>query len=449
MVKRILATLLNRKTFLRGSAVLAFASLLSNLLGLLRDRLLAQSFGASHALDAYNAGFIIPNLLLNIFVAGALTAAFVPIFTSLVSKEKTEEATEFTNSVLNSSILVILITGIIAFIFAPQLSRLVVPGFEPASRDLFIKMTRLLLLSPLIFAISNTIGSIQVSEQRFFWYGMSSAIYNLGIIGGTVFLGSKYGVYGAAAGAIIGAVLHLASRLIDLGHHYLRYRPEIKFSENFKKYLRLMIPKMMSQPIEQFMFLGFTAIASGISAGSIVVLNLANNFQTVPVSILGITFALTAFPVLSRMAAENNKDGFRKEMGFTILAMLITIIPISLFMFFLRRPIIAILLGGGAFDRNAIELTAATLGVFTLSITTESINHLLARAFYSLKNSTKPTLIALGGLGITLITGYFFVKTMGVKGLAVGFFCGSVFKLISHLLLLGTQQERSFEKTVI
>lgn len=447
MIKRIFALIFNRKTFFRNSAVLAFTALLSNLMGLLRDRLLAQTFGASVSLDAYNAAFIIPNLLLNIFVSGALAAAFVPIFTDLINGRKDEEASEFTSSVLNSSILVIIVTGIITFIFAPQLGRFVVPGFSQESRATFISLMRILLISPLIFAVSNTIGNILVSRSKFFWYGMSPVFYNLGIIGGTFFLGKTWGIKGAVIGVIAGSLLHLLSRFVGGAYSELKYNFVVKINGNFKKYLRLMVPKMIGQPIDQFMFLGFTIIGSTIGAGSIAIVNIANNFQTVPTSIIGITFALIAFPILSKFAAKRDERSFSKEMLFTICAMLITLIPISFLMFLLRKPIISILIGGGAFDLAAIALTAGVLGIFTLSITTESINHLLARSFYSLQNSLTPTLIALGGLIVALVSSYHLAPSLGVKGLAWGFFFGSLFKLIFHLIFLRGREKKFFKET--
>ncbi len=444
MIKKLISLYFNRKTFFKGSAVLAFTALLSNLLGLLRDRLLAHHFGAGAALDAYNAAFIVPNLLLNIFVAGALTAAFVPIFSGLISKDRRQEAAEFANSVLNSSILIILITGLAVFIFAPQLSRWVVPGFTPESKVLFVNLTRLLLLSPLIFAVSNALGNILVSEEKFFWYGISPSLYNIGIIGGVIFLVGRFGIYGAIIGVIGGALLHLISRLIGLMNYYLRYRPKIKIDEHFKKYIRLMLPRMAGQPIEQVMFLGFTIIASTIGTGAIVALNFANNFQTVPVAIIGVTFALTAFPVLSKIAARNNRKDFIGETIFTAKAILLTTVPVAVFMYFFSRPIIAILIGGGAFDQHAISVTAATLAVFAPSIVTESVNHLLARAFYALKNSLTPTLISLGGLIITLAGGYFAVEKLGISGLALGFLFGSIFKLIMHMVFLKERAAKVF-----
>jgi len=335
------------------------------------------------------------------------------------------------------------VAGLFVFIFAPQISNWVVPGFDAASKALFVRLMKLVMISILIFAASNTFGNVLLSKEKFFWYGVSPVLYNIGIIGGIVGLG-RWGIEGVVVGVIAGALLHLLSRLVSVGVYYLRYHPRIRIDESFRRYLRLMLPKMASHPVDQLNFWGFTAIASVMGAGAIVALNFANNFQTVPVSILGITFALTAFPVLSKMAAKNDKKGFLGEIGFTVKIMLITIIPVSIFMYIFRQPIIAILLGGGLFTKEAIEMTAATLGVFTLSITTESINQLLARAFYSLKNSSTPTLIAIGGLIITLSSAYFFAKIMGVAGLALGYFMGSIFKLLLHLIFLKGQTKKAF-----
>jgi len=446
MIKKLLAVFLNKKVFFRGSAILAFTAVLSNLTGLLRDRLFAHTFGASSALDAYNAAFIVPNLLLNIFVAGALTAAFIPIFSGLLEKKEHAEASDLTNSVLNSSVLIILVTGLAAFVLAPQLSRWIVPGFSPESKEIFVGMMRLLLLSPLIFAVSNTFGSVLMGDEKFFWYGFSAVLYNVGIICGTLFLAPRFGIYGAAIGTVGGAVLHLIARGIGIGRRYFKYKLKIKFNYNFKRYLRLMVPKMIGQPIDQLIFMGFTTMASVIGAGSIVVLNFANNFQTVPLSIIGITFALIAFPILSKIAARNDKKAFIAEISFAVKAMVITTLPVAAFMFIFQKPIISILIGGGAFDKTAVALTAATMGAFTPSILTESVNQLLSRAFYALKNSLTPTLIALGGLAITLSSAYVLSLkfSFGVVGLAIGFFFGSVFKLVLHLLLLKGQTKKAF-----
>ena len=408
---------------------------LSYLLGLIRDRQFAHVFGASPALDAYNAAFTIPDLILNVFVAGALTAAFIPLFTELSEGSKDEERTTFTNSVLNGSLLVVIICGTLAYFFAGPLSHLIVPGFDEATRATFIHLMRILLLSPLIFAISNTLGSILVSKERFFWYGISASLYNAGIIAGTLLLAPKFGIFGVAYGSLIGALMHLLPRLIATISAF-RYQPRIVFDRMYRTFIRLMIPKMAGHPIEQLTFLGFTAIASTLGHGAIVTLNFARNFQSAPVNVIGATLALTIFPVLSRAVAQRQQENFQQELWFTAKMIFVLTILSGIVIYLIRYQLIAILLGGGKFGPSEIAATATVLGIFCLSIPTESVSHLLARSFYALKNSLTPTLVSVGGLGFALGSGYYFSQSMGVKGLALGFFVGSVVKIVLLGILL-------------
>src|SRR3989338_7955874 len=227
--------IINRKTFFKGSTILVVTTIISYILGLFRDRILAQTFGASHALDAYNAAFTIPDLLLNIFVAGALSAAFVPIFTDLETNGDIDKRSQFINSVLNGSLLILLIAGVLGFIFAPMIGRAY--DFEPATRDSFVTLMRILLASPIIFAISNTLGSILVGKERFFWFGISAALYNLGIIMVALWLTPHFGIYGVAIGALIGALLHLLSRIIGLWKFHFKYKISFTIDDYYKGFL--------------------------------------------------------------------------------------------------------------------------------------------------------------------------------------------------------------------
>ena len=427
--------IITQKKFFQGSAVLVVTTVLSYALGLLRDRQFAHLFGAGTALDAYNAAFIVPDLILNIFVAGALSAAFVPLYTSLTAKNENHDAQTLTNSVLNSSLGIVVAIGILAWFLAPLFAHLIVPGMDAEGQQQFINLMRILLASPIIFAISNTLGSILVSNERFFWYGLSAALYNLGIILGTLFLGPRIGIYGATVGALMGAVLHLTPRLITVWS-YLRYRPRIIWDQHLRSFFKLMIPRMAGHPIEQLTFLGFTSIASMLGAGSIAIMNFARNFQSMPVSVIGATLALTIFPVLSRDFALNDHKGFRRKVNMTAGSILAVATLAGIILFFIRRPLIAILLGGGEFGEAQIAATAATLAVFIFSIPFESLSHLLSRSFYALHNSLTPTLVSIGALGVALGSGYFFSRTMGLPGIALGFTLGSLVKVTLLWVLL-------------
>ena len=186
MLARI-KTYLFGSVFRRGATLLTVLTLASYALGLVRDMMFARFLGAGRLLDIYNAAFIVPDLLLNIFVAGALTAAFVPVFTHLMARGERREAEQLAGTMLRAAPLVMAAIGGLAVIFMPQLARAVAPGFSGSEMTLLIRMSRLMLISPLLFAFSNTLGGMLVSLERFVGYGLSPVMYNLGIIGG-VFL---------------------------------------------------------------------------------------------------------------------------------------------------------------------------------------------------------------------------------------------------------------------
>lgn len=435
MYERIKNAVFARGTFFKGSIALVFTTMGSYILGLVRDRQLAHVFGASHFLDAYNAAFSIPDIILNVFVAGALSAAFVPIFTELTSNGDRKDSDTFVSSVLSGSILVVGIVGAIVFVLAPWISRVAVSGLDIEGQKVYANLLRMLLLSPLIFAVSNTIGSILATKERFFWYGMSSIFYNLGTILGTIILAPYIGIYGSAIGTLAGALLHLAPRIFA-AKQYFCFHPGITITTHFRSFLRIMIPKMAGHPIEQITFLCFTAIASTFKEGSIAIMNFAHNFQSMPINVIGATFGLTIFPLLARTVVQRNRRAFMRETSFGVGAIFILSALAGLVLFLIRRPLIAILLGGGKFDLQAIQATAALLSVFVLAIPTESINQILARSFYALKNSITPTLIS--GLGLILSVGFAYQtrNSLGLSGIAYGYLIGSATRTLLMGILL-------------
>ncbi|MEK7582871.1 MAG: murein biosynthesis integral membrane protein MurJ [Patescibacteria group bacterium] len=425
----------SRQKFFKGSAILAVTTVASYALGLLRDRQFAHLFGASHQLDAYQAAFIIPDLLLNIFVAGGLAAAFIPLLAEIRTHNNDREVSDYINSILNGSILVVCAVGLVTFFLAPWIAPLIVRGFPPDVMHQYIVLLRIMLISPIIFAVSNALGNLLASQERFFWYGISAIVYNLGIILGTWLLFPSLGIYAAGVGVLMGSLLHLIPRVFGAWRMF-SYRPRIMVDQYIRKFIRLMLPKMIGHPVEQITFLGFTAIASSIGGGAITVLNFARNFQSAPVAVVGITLSMTLFPIISRSAAANNRVEFMKELLFTVKLTLLILIPSAILMYVIREPLIRILLGGGAFDETAVKATAAALGIFTLAIPTESLSHLFARAFYALKNSIIPVFVSIGGLFLSIAVGYVLSRSMGVRGLALGFFIGSVVKVALLAILL-------------
>lgn len=431
---------------MRGAFILAMTSGLSYTLGLLRDRVLAGTFGASDVLDTYQASFVVPDFLFNLLIAGALSTAFIPIFTDLTTRRRQKEAAKLAGTVLAVGLLVLITATSIAFIFADPLTTLVAPGFHPNKHVLHVTLTRIMLLSPLLFLISNLLGSILVSGKRFFFYGMSPAFYNLGIIIGALLLAPSMGIMGVAVGTLLGAVLHLSIRLIDIRRAGIMVFPTIHITPEFKKVITLMLPRMIGLTAVQVQLWFFIAIASTMGEGAITVYSMARNFQSFPVSLIGIAFATSLFPLLSESRSRRSARQYYHQLRRGIAGTLVIVLPAAIAIYLLRTYIITFFIGTGQFDQEAIARTAVVLGIYTFSIPTESLVHILARAFYALHNTLIPVLISI----VAIITSITFVVTlspaMGVSGIAAGFAVGTGVQALLLLLLLPVWSKRVFVK---
>jgi putative peptidoglycan lipid II flippase len=436
-----------------GSIVLGITTLASYGVGLLRDRIFAQTFGASRVLDAYNAAFLIPDLLFNILIASGIAAAFVPILTELLKSEKTssegihleynKRAREYVNTIITGAMgTMTLIAGII-IIFAGKISILIAPGFQPQDQLLVAQILRYLALSPIIFGISNTLGAMLVVKRRFIYYGLSPVLYNLGIIGGTLLLTPYFGIIGVAIGTIIGASLHLLIRVFDV----IRSGFKFKFTFNpttpeFKKTISLMIPKMFGHPVELATFWSFTVFASMLKPGSVAIMSFARNFQSVPVSLIGITIATTTFPLLAQAVTDHSFEQFRKILKRSFWLIFSGSMLAAIVIFIIREPLIRIVFGGGAFNQESVARTALTLGIFTLAIPTESLVQLIARAFYATKNTTIPVVLSVIGFIISTLTAFYLISSLDIIALPLAFFIASATELILLLIFISKRLQK-------
>jgi putative peptidoglycan lipid II flippase len=407
--------------FRAGASVLTVLILTSNVLGLVRDMLFSRMFGASRLLDVYNAAFVVPDILLNVFVAGALTAAFVPVFSHLRAHGDDEESERVATTMFAAAPAAMFFIGVLAFIFMPQVAHIVAPGFSGDELSLLIRMSRLMLLSPVLFALSNALGSVLVSLDRFVGYGLSSVLYNLGIIVG-IFLTPKFGPIGLVMGTLLGAILHLGSRLIALARSHFRLRGPLNLANrNFTQILKLMIPRIAGQPIEQLTFSIFTNLASTLAIGSIAVVNFARNFQSMPISVFGIAFSMAVFSSLSRKAALKDRDGFMYHLKETAKPLLIASVVSAVVYILFGSLIVGLLLGGGRFGPDAVHKTAVLLGLFALAIPAENSIHLLVRGFYALKDTWTPILISVPGLGLIWLLSKALIPVLDVNALGLAY----------------------------
>jgi putative peptidoglycan lipid II flippase len=398
-------------------------------MGLVRDRLFARTFGAGPELDAYNAAFVLPELALDVLVAGALVAPFVPVFTGLKGAAD-ELARAFARTVLTLAVLVMAIVAAVLFVFASQTVAFIAPGFQGAQRTLYVDLFRLMCVTPVIFAASIVLGEILVAERRFLAYGLAPLLYNGGIVAGTVLLADRLGIAAAAIGAVVGALAHLAIRVVGIARTSFRPRPSLALrTRGLGTFLRLMVPKMVSHPIEPLTFLYFTSLASTLAAGSVSSVSFARNFQSVPVSLIGASFAIAAFPALSATAAAGDRRGFGRVFGTNLATIAVLSTAAAVGLFVLSGLAIRMLLGGDAFDEEDISRTTSILAVFAIAIPLESLTHLLSRALYATRNTLLPTLASVAGFVAIVLTADRLAPTIGLAAIPAGFGVGMAVKL--------------------
>jgi putative peptidoglycan lipid II flippase len=390
------------------AAFLIFLStLISRILGLLRDRLLADRFGASAQLDVYFAAFRIPDFVYGLVVAGGLISVFLPVFAEYYQKSR-QEGWELANNVLNVFLVILFSLSFLLAFLTPWLMNLIAPGFSPEQKILAAKLTRIMFLSPIFFGLSSVFSGILHYFDRFLAFSLAPIIYNLGIIFGILFLLPFFGVFGVAFGVILGAFLHWLIQVPFARMLGFRYSPIFNFkSSPLLKVFKLMTPRLIGSAAYYINLILLTAVASTLPEGTISIFNFANNLQYFPIGLIGIPFATAIFPVLSRSWAERDKKRFLDYFSLVFRRMLFLVVPASVLIFILRSQIVQLILGTGEFDRQAISLTSAVLGIFSLGIFVFTFIPFLVRVFYSLQDTKTPAFLSVFSVILNFVLVFF------------------------------------------
>ncbi len=394
--------------------LLAFFAFVSQILGLVRDKLLAYSFGASSTLDIYYAAFRIPDLIFVSIASIVSASVLVPFFLEKLQKDS-DKGKRFIDNLFSAFFLVIIIVSAITFFIIPWLIKILLPGFmdSPFLSELIIT-TRILLLSPIFLGLSNFLSSITQMHKRFLIYALSPIIYNFGIIIGILFLYPLFGLYGLAWGVVIGAFLHMAIQIpfiINKGSF-----PRFKFFIEWKSIMKIVLislPRTLTLSANQLASFFLIALASLMSGGSISIFNLAFNLQSVPLSIIGVSYSSAVFPTLSKFFVENNRKQFLEKMIDSARHIIFWSVPIMVLFIVLRAQIVRTIYGAGQFDWADTRLTAATLAIFIVSVIGQSLILLFVRAYYAEGRTKKPLIIniisglVIAGLGYGLTKAFF------------------------------------------
>lgn len=425
-------TLLRRildRVFPRGALILSVLSLGYFAMGVIRNKALASTFGAGAELDAYNAAFKIPEIALDVLVAGALTAPFVPIFNGLRQRDQAE-AHDFARTVLTVAVLVMSLVILGLFLVAPATVDFVANGFDAPTRALYVDLFRLMCVTPVLFAASIAIGEVLVAHQRFLFYALAPILYTGGIVVGTVLFGHRYGIHATALGAVGGAVAHLAIRTIGLLRTPFRIRPRLHVrTPAFREFARLMIPRMVSQPIDPLTLTFFTNLAASIGVGAVSSFNFASDYQVVPVSLIGASFSLAVFPTLAAAFAAGDGVMFRRILGRNLVTIGGLTVLAAIALALAAHQLVELLLGGGAFGPSEVDRTATVLTAYALSIPLDSLSYPLARALYATHNTILQVVASIAGVITIVVVGSSLSGPVGIVAIPLAAAAGGIVKV--------------------
>jgi len=388
----------------QAAYVLAGFALGSQLLALVRDRLLASTFGAGPTLDIYFTAFRIPDFLFATVASLLSLYALLPILSKFEQESEGMVVSFLRQVLLLFFIAMAVLAGIIAY-FTPQLVGFIAPGLanDPGVHNQLVMLVRILLLQPIFLGASNILAALTQLRHRFFLYSISPLLYNLGIIAGIIFLYPTMGIAGVGWGVVIGAGLHVAVQLpfFFAEKTSAKVAPSVLWP-SLAKVLMLSVPRTVALAAGQISLLVLIAMASFFAPGSISVFTFAWNLQAVPLTIIGVSYSVAAFPTLARFHAEGNKQQFVRHIETALRHILFWSIPAMVLTIVLRAQIVRVVLGSGAFDWEATRLTAAALSLFIVSLAAQSMSLLIARAYYAAGRTATPLILGILSVVISI-----------------------------------------------
>ncbi len=463
--KKGLSLLLKRQTNILSAAFVIMATVIfSQVLGLVRQRLLVAIFGASNTLGIYLASSRLPDSLFQIIIAGALSSAFIPVFSNYLVKNREKEGQIFASTLLSLSLVVFFIVGVVLFVFANFFSYVIAPGFTEHEIMLMANLMRIIILGELLFIIGSFLSAILQSYNHFFIPGIAAATYNLGIIIGILLLSGSTGIFSAAWGVVIGAFIFVLIQLPFLKKIGFYFHPADFFhTEGIKEVFHLMWPRTISIAIFQIGILITVTLVSFLEdpGRNYVIFDYAQTLAFAPVVLFGQTIAQAAFPVLSRQ--RENLVLFKETFLTSFYEMMYLILPISVLFLVLRIPIVRLIYGASLFDWPATVETGRTLGIFSISLFAQALIYLVSRAYYALHDTKTPLIVGtistvmmliLSALSIVIYRsglhqgvipyGFFngfwrgeFIVDFGTGGIAAAYTITSIFQFVILFVILG------------
>ncbi len=402
-------------------ALLVAFYLASRVLGFVRQAVIASLFGVGPEADAWFAAFRIPDTLFTLFAGGALVSALVPVYTEYRKTDGGRGLRRLVFGLFNLVALFMIVMGGLGAIFAGPLTDLLVPGFDEPTRALTATATRWLMLSPLLLGLSAVLKGVSQSERRFLIPAVGPVIYNLGAIAGGLLLAADHGIMGLVWGTVAGAGIHLAIQAVALASMGRGYPLSIGSRyAGVRRVVALMIPRLMGFAVIQVSFFFVNFIASYLGPASVSALANAWLLLLFPVGVLAIPFAEASLPAFSSLWVDRDQEGLVRQYHWALRRVLFLVIPATVGLAVLAKPLVGVLFERGAFDAEATSLTAGALVFYAVGLAGHGAVEVLARVFYSMQDTRTPVFIGAASLVLHMLLSWLLSLSMGIDGLALG-----------------------------
>lgn len=447
-MKSIKQFLNSQQTSVLSAATLIMIMIIaSRLLGLVRQRVLANFFGPAD-LSLFFAAFRLPDLIFEVLVYGTFASAFIPVFTKAL-KDKEKNVWEIASSITNIGVIIFSVLALIVMFFANHLYGILTPGFIPEHRDQVVALSKILFAAQGFFVISYVLTAVLESSRRFLMPAIAPLFYNLGIILGTVFFSPKLGLMGPVIGVVIGAFSHAAVQLplaIKLGY---RFSFKIRISQDVKKIGRLSLPRVIEVMFLQVAKSVELLLASLISMAAYTYFTFGNSLQLLPVGLFGTSIAKAALPTLSRLS--DSKEEFRKTLFNALYQVSFVVLPAASILMVLRIPLVRLVFGTNLFNWESTVQTGLVVSAFGVGIIFQVFNSILARAFYALHNTKTPVIISISCITLNIILDFILIKVfkLPVWGLAAAFSLASFIQSLVLFILMTKRLYQNFSVKIL
>lgn len=430
---------MKKEELFRAAGVIAGASIISKILGYVREASIAAVFGANRFTDAYLVASIIPWMLFSV-VGAALTMTLIPVYTKRVYEAGEEAGERFINSLLNFVFIFCLVMAGLGALLAPFLVRVVAPGFRGETFELTVILTRILLPVMIFLGLQAVLAGFLQAREKFFWPAIAGIPFNIVMISAVFLGGRRYGIMVAAVGMLLATLIQVLVMAPGMAGCRFRYRPLLNLRDaGMLQIGRLILPILLATGAGQLGLVVDRMLASGLAEGSIAALNFGNLVTQLPLGIFSVAINTVLYPTFARSAAARDLDGLRRALVEGVRAILFLIMPTAVGLIILRAPIVRLLLERGAFDPRATAMTSCAVLFFSIGLIPMALRDAVNRVYFSLQDTITPMLLGIGAVAVNIALNLLLIRPLALGGLALSTSLSAAFAVI---LLLWSLRRR-------